>query len=326
VHFTVLTALRVDPILKRLATGWERAFRIRLPKAFNTYVANSGTIIHNFHETVEERARDNGVGLASLSMLNTQIYNYEQIFKELGILLITQMTELRREANRDLTPTIAQVMSTVYDTCTSETGKGQYKRMKDFMRDHVEHGRHHMFNEAVKTVEKHLDAMCKALQESMEAKADEIFVQMNRDYMRLLGGIASDQPIRLQSREEAEMKSEIRGVLRSVDAQFEAIVNGELGSRDVAGDDTRMQDEEPIDVEDEEESGVFDAAQEFADHDVDDAQPSEPLSTTATSRTVTSRTVSRTALNKTATGRTFVPTAKAKTAQMTPADNEMDDM
>jgi hypothetical protein len=162
-------------------------------------------------------------------------------------------------------------MSTVYATCTSETGKGQYKRMKDYMRDHVEHERHHMFNEAVKTVEKHLDAMCKALQESMEAKADEIFVQMNRDYMRVLGGIASDQPIRVQSREEAKMKSEIRDVLGSVDTQFEAIVNGDFGSQDVTRDDTRAQDEKPIDVEDEDESGVFDSAQEFVDNDADDA-------------------------------------------------------
>jgi hypothetical protein len=176
VRSIILIQRSVDPILKRLATGWERAFQTRLPKAFNTYVTNSGKIIHKFHEAVEERARDNGVGLANLSMLKTQIHNYEQAFKDLGILLVTQMTELQREANRDFTPTIANIMHTVYDNCTVERGPGQYKRMKEFMRDHVEQERHRMFHEAVKTVEKHLDAMCKALQESMEAKADEIFV------------------------------------------------------------------------------------------------------------------------------------------------------
>jgi hypothetical protein len=259
VHSIILIQRSVDPILKRLATGWERAFQTRLPKAFNTYVTNSGKIIHKFHEAVEERARDNGVGLANLSMLKTQIHNYEQAFKDLGILLVTQMTELQREANRDFTPTIANIMHTVYDNCTVERGPGQYKRMKEFMRGHVEHERHRMFHEAVKTVEKHLDAMCKALQESMEAKADEIFVQMNRDYMRVLGDVAADQPILLQSKEEAEMKSEIRDVLKEVDAQFEPIANGELGAQDAA------ENEAPLDGEVEDESGVFDDAHEFAD-------------------------------------------------------------
>jgi hypothetical protein len=115
------------------------------------------------HEAVEDRARENGVGLANLSMLKGQIYNYELAFKDLGITLITQMTELQREANSDFTPTVAEIMHTVYDTCTGERGVGHYKRMKDSIRDHVEHERHHMFHEAVKTVEKHLDVMCKAL-------------------------------------------------------------------------------------------------------------------------------------------------------------------
>jgi hypothetical protein len=53
---------------------------------------------------------------------------------------------------------------------------------------------------------------------------------MNRDYMRVLGGVAADQPILLQSKEEAEMKSEIRDVVKEVDAQFEPIANGELGA------------------------------------------------------------------------------------------------
>jgi hypothetical protein len=83
-----------------------------------------------------------------------------------------------------------------------------------------------MFHKAIKTVGQHLNAMCKTLQESMEAKADEIYVQMNSEYMRVLGGVAVNQPIRVQSKGEAEMKSEIRDVLKSVDAQFKPIANG----------------------------------------------------------------------------------------------------
>jgi hypothetical protein len=49
--------------------------------------------------------------------------------------------------------------------------------------------------------------------------------------MRVLGGVAADQPILVQSKEEAEMKSEIRAMLKDVDAQFESIASGERGWR-----------------------------------------------------------------------------------------------
>jgi hypothetical protein len=151
----------VDPMIKRLTTSWERAFQTRLPKAFNTYVTNSGKIIHKFHGAVEVRACENGVGLA----------------------------------NRDFTPTIAVMMHTVYDTCTVECGAGQYKGIKEFTRDHVEHARHHMIHERGSDCGEASWGDVQGVQESMEAKADEIFVQMNRDYMRVLGGAAADQPI-----------------------------------------------------------------------------------------------------------------------------------
>jgi hypothetical protein len=108
----------------------------------------------------------------------------------------------------------------------------------------------------------------------MEAKADEIFVQMNSDYMRVLGVVTADQPIRVQSREEAEMKTEIRNVLKTVNAQFESIANGDIESQEK---DAGMEDGEPINVEKEDESVAFDSAQEFADHDADDA-PAEQTS------------------------------------------------
>ncbi|CAO2648594.1 Nn.00g078610.m01.CDS01 [Neocucurbitaria sp. VM-36] len=255
----------VNPIIKKLATGWERAFQSRLPKAFNTYIANSGRILQAFHEAIEKRVRENGVGLANLSILKTQIHTYEQLFKDLGAVLITQMTELQREANRDFTPTIASIMHTVYDICTAEHGQGSYKRMKEHMMNHVERERHRMFHEATRTVGKHLDQMCKALQNSMETRADEIFVQMNRDYMQVLGGMHHSQPAMLQTKEERMMRSNIKDILRGVDAQFEPIANGELDVADGA-EHEELTDEKQESGTGEDNDGVFfESAQDSAD-------------------------------------------------------------
>ncbi|KAF2128828.1 hypothetical protein P153DRAFT_423306 [Dothidotthia symphoricarpi CBS 119687] len=258
----------IDPIIKRLATGWERAFQHRLPKAFATYITNSGKILHKFHEAVEERARQNGVGLANLSILKTQIYTYEQLFKDLGTVLITQMTELQREANRDFTPTIGNSMHTAYQLCTDERGAGSYKRMKEHMSTHVEQERHQMFRKATTTVEKHLDQMCKTLEGSMEARADEIFMQMHGDYMQVLGGVQRSEGTGM-TKDERELRSAVMALLRNVDAQFEPIAKGEIEMQDATNVDAETQVEEP--TTEDENDGVFEDAHESVRDGAEDA-------------------------------------------------------
>ncbi|KAF9700954.1 hypothetical protein EKO04_000363 [Ascochyta lentis] len=252
----------VDPIVKKLATGWERAFQNRLPKAFATFIADSGKILHKFHEAVEERARENGVGLASLSTLRTQIYTYEMLFGELNQTLTELMTNLQREANRDFTPTIASIMHTVYDVCAEEHGSGSFKRMKAHMAAHVERNRHSMFNKATLTVKSHLDSMCKKLQDLMEERADEIYMKMKADYLRVLGGVQVNTKA-VMSREERAMRSEIKTLLNAVDARFEPIASGVIAaSVGDAGDDAKGAAEEP--AASDEESVAFESANEDA--------------------------------------------------------------
>jgi hypothetical protein len=50
-----------------LASGWEKAFQNRLPKAFGAFSESFGKLLHNFHQAVEERVRSSGVSLATLA-------------------------------------------------------------------------------------------------------------------------------------------------------------------------------------------------------------------------------------------------------------------
>jgi hypothetical protein len=256
-----LTTSSVDPIVKKLATSWERAFQNRLPKAFATFISDFGKILHKFHEAVETRARENGVGLASLATLKTQIYTYEMLFGELTQVLIESMTSLQREANRDFTPTIAAIMHTVYSTCTDEHGKGSFLRMKAHMTAYVERTRHSMFNEATLTVKRHRDHMCRRLQEVIEMRADEIYVKMKADYMRVLGGVAVNTAV--VSREERALRADIMALLRAVDGHFEPFAMGGLPD---AGDEDEQGSEEVVAAEDD-ESVAFESARESAHED-----------------------------------------------------------
>ncbi|KAH7073915.1 hypothetical protein BKA63DRAFT_43281 [Paraphoma chrysanthemicola] len=257
----------VGPIVKRLATSWERAFQNRLPKAFDAFIKDSGKLLHKFHQAVEERARQNGVGLASLSALKTQIFTYEQLFPDLNQVLITTMTELQREANRDFTPTVANIMSTVYDLCTKECGQGSFMRMKAHMSREVDRNRQHMFHNATLTVKRHLDSMCKALEDKMEEKADEIYIKMKADYMRVLGGVQINQAD-VMSKTDRSLRNEIMNILRAVDVQFEPIARGEFADLDDTEGADRCIDENV--VADDASESAFESARELAERDIND--------------------------------------------------------
>ena len=72
----------VSPIKIKLVTGWERAFQARLPKVVDTYIKNSSTLLYGFHEAIKEYMKTKGVTLANLPILETQISNFGQLFKD----------------------------------------------------------------------------------------------------------------------------------------------------------------------------------------------------------------------------------------------------
>ncbi|KAF2640941.1 hypothetical protein P280DRAFT_399475 [Massarina eburnea CBS 473.64] len=251
----------MDVILKRLATGWERAFQDRLPKAFNKYVTDSAKVLRMFYDTIEERARQNGVGLANLAMLKGSIPTYEALFQELNNKYLAEMTEAQREANREFVPTIATMMETVYTLCANECGTGSYKRMKDHMTTYVEAHRHQMFKSSTESVGARLDTMCKKLGNTMSNGADDIFAKMRADYLHVLGGVQVSQEV--MSKQEKALRVEIRALLNTVDEQFERVARGELDEEKPAVDDAvKMEevDDAELSVSDEDADSVVGAS------------------------------------------------------------------
>ncbi|KAF2179023.1 hypothetical protein K469DRAFT_597528 [Zopfia rhizophila CBS 207.26] len=256
-----------EPITKRLATGWERAFQHRLPKTLEKYAQNSSQILHDFHYLIEQHARQNGAGIASLQMLGSQIYNYEQLFKELGGHLHNHIMELQRTANREFTPVIASLMHAVYDACAQEHGSGSFMRMKRNMIDYVKQHRHQMFKDATENVKGQLEQMCRQVEEDMSNKADEIFVSMRRDYVSLIGGAEVNQD-NAMSKAERLLRAEIKSLLMGVDEQFRAIANGEIGEEI---EDQDIEDEllkERTDLSDDETAS--DSRKDFVNDDAKD--------------------------------------------------------
>ncbi|EUC38565.1 hypothetical protein COCCADRAFT_22151 [Bipolaris zeicola 26-R-13] len=216
----------VKPITKRLSTGWERTFQKRLPKALNSHIHKLNKLLIKAHKAIEGHAQYTGIELDNLSVLKTRLPTCEVGLKAYGVDLVDEIQEISREANREFTPCIVDMMRDAYNICAAQNGPGSFKRMKEHMTSHVMLARHTMFRKAVQKVDEHLEAMSKTLHERMGAKVYEIFSNVNRDYTRALG----NHPTRVLSEEERKMKSETRQILRGIDAQFEPIANGDLSS------------------------------------------------------------------------------------------------
>jgi hypothetical protein len=111
--------------------------------------------------------------------------------------------------------------------------------------------------------------MCKALENVMEEKADEIYVKMKGDYTRVLGGgqLQSEQVAFLPKAERA-LRTEVMSILKSVDAEFEPIARGELQQE--AGADGPETHADEHTVMDENDEGAFESARESLGNNVDD--------------------------------------------------------
>lgn len=200
-----------------------------------------------------------GISHASLSLLKNSMQNYKSFFRTLSGDLMAAMQEAQKDANRDFVPTLANIMEAAYDFCTNESGQGSFKRMKDYMNNFVDEKRHRMFKAATETVENHLTLMCRDLEAKMAQRSAEIVGAMRADYMRALGGVQPNQS--MLSKEEQELRKEIKSLLLNVDSQFERIANGETEAED---------DHDPDWVR--VEQGEADISLHFDDEDADSAR------------------------------------------------------
>lgn len=190
-----------------------------------------------------------------------------------------KMNELQRDANRDFTPTIANIMHEVYLTCANEAGKGSFMRMKEHMLGFVDKWRHRMFNDATLTVQRHLNSMCETLEDLMEEKADEIFIGMKRDYQRTLGGQAQFDQAAVLPKAERALRAEVMGILKTIDAQFEPIARGEITAVTDEADAPAGSQEQPIFNNDDDEI-AFESARESVDPDAHDESAMEGIEDT----------------------------------------------
>ena len=88
-----------------------------------SFARNAPKSLNKFHKDIEARARQIGTGIAGLHMLQQQVGNYENFFKDLSATVKDTINTNQKEINREFVPVIEQAMEAAYEACVEERGK-----------------------------------------------------------------------------------------------------------------------------------------------------------------------------------------------------------
>ena len=112
-----------SPLLKAVASGWEKAFSRRLPMVLASFVRNANACLKQFHKDIDSRARKMGVGIASLHTLSSQLDTYGSSLKDISVRTAERINTAQKDINREFVPVVADAMETAYDDCTAANGE-----------------------------------------------------------------------------------------------------------------------------------------------------------------------------------------------------------
>ncbi|KAJ3577378.1 hypothetical protein NPX13_g3190 [Xylaria arbuscula] len=238
-----------EPISRRLATGWERAFQRCIPRILNDFATQVGNELKRFHETAKARAEERHTNTIGIVTLSSQILAHIRTIAALPGVVYEKVTEIQREASRCFTPVICDEMDDAYTICTNERGQGSYARMKAAMGEHVDTVRHTMFENAAMAVNDILEEMCRGVMENISDSIEAVFETISTEYMRTLVGTETGIP-RMLNPDELDMRRSVSKKLLRINHIFAAVLGESAAeaSSVAHGDDAEEQgnrDNEP---------------------------------------------------------------------------------
>ena len=150
------------------------------------------------------------------------------------------------------------------------------------MQSHVDHYRHSMFQESVNHVRQLLSGLAKEAETMLADKTDEVFVQMKRDYLSVLGGEIISHDGDILPKIQRQVRKETMHTIDGVEKMMKRVVGIEVEEATDDDDDLEKEDSE-INLEDDvdnDETGTEseNRSQTSSNHEGRPSkQPSDPL-------------------------------------------------
>lgn len=107
---------------KHIVSAWEKCFQHIMPKIARLMGENMTMMIRNFHEKVEEQARDHNFGVAGVILMSQKLDSWERVFKNLSERLVGMISNFQKGANREIAPVVAEMMAVGFKQAAEHTG------------------------------------------------------------------------------------------------------------------------------------------------------------------------------------------------------------
>ena len=212
-----------EPIIRHIATAWEKTFVRRIPGVLSTLVTTVDKTVHTFHDEIEKRAIRNGGSMARFMMLKHNLGGYRAVVQDVTNKTKLEIGNKQKDINREFVPSITNAMVPAYHWCTEERGTGSFKRMKNYMTQHINENKQQMFGSSTETVQGKITTILKEVFEQLDLSIDDIFTSMKRDYLQHVTGINSASEERLP-REQRKMRKDVLDIVNSAMLRFERVV------------------------------------------------------------------------------------------------------
>ena len=111
----------IEPIIKAIASGWEKTFSRRINSLLQGAASDAGLLLKSFHDDIEREASQNGP-VAGLHLLSHQLRNYQALLKDVCNENLATTVAQAKEINRMFQPVIATALEPAYETCVAERG------------------------------------------------------------------------------------------------------------------------------------------------------------------------------------------------------------
>jgi hypothetical protein len=119
-------------------------------------------------------------------------------------------------------------------------GKGAYARMRDHMTDHVHDIIDTVFKDATDTVRGHLKAMAREVEIEMADRTEEVFREVQKDYMTVIAGVKLPEGY-IMPKAERQMREQVAEAVKGAEELFLKPDMPEL-------DDDELKDELDADI------------------------------------------------------------------------------
>lgn len=206
-----------DAFKMGISSPWESFFRDQVPEIVDKFGLKTAFKLKSFHNDIVCK-----LGLVGLEenpafkKLKDQLDLYRDELVRLAIASRGEMDAAKKDANRALTPVVAEHMAGAYAACLQITGPGAVSRMQLALDNHVRGKKHVMFPQVIVDIENFLNSAIGRVHLMQADKIKKISASMRSDYTLALA--AREESAR---RAEAGFKEVMKMVLQEVEELLE---------------------------------------------------------------------------------------------------------